>query len=178
MRNKLDYKILLGSSVCQLVKWGFEPYHTAMGWKMTRAGQAECLVVGPRSVPGSAVDLGDGVCVLLTNSSVLQVWDQSCIFKKALLSTHRGLDDFFRDEATYFEIITKPRAYNFSVLVFVLQLCGSESICISWEILAARCCNAGHLLWVRGLTLFISSVSSVEESMLLQKCGAVGKDCS
>lgn len=127
MRNKLDYKILLGSSVCQWVQWGFEPSHTVVGWKMTRAGQAVCLVVGPASTPSSAVDLGGGACVLLTKSSVFRVWDQSCILNKALLSAHRGLDDLFRDEATYFEITIQPSVYHFSALVFVSFVVESAS---------------------------------------------------
>lgn len=71
MGNKLDYKILLGSFACQLVRLGFEPYHTVMRRKMTRGGQAKCLVIGPASTPGSAVEPRNRVCPLLTTVQVL-----------------------------------------------------------------------------------------------------------
>lgn len=78
MRNKLDYKILLGSLARQLVQLGFEPYHTVMRWKTTHGGQAKCLVLRPASSPGSEVDPGNRACPLLTIIQVLQVWDQNC----------------------------------------------------------------------------------------------------
>lgn len=51
------------------------------------------------TVPGSAVDLGHGVCALLTTIQFLEVGGQSSISGQASLSALHQLNDLFRDEA-------------------------------------------------------------------------------
>lgn len=54
--------------------------------------------------------------MLWKNNPISSVLDHSCLFNKTLVSIHHELDDLFRDEVTYFKIITKPRLYNFSTV--------------------------------------------------------------
>lgn len=117
-------------------------------------------------VPGSAVNLGDGVCAPLTIIRFLEVWNQSCISSKASLSALHQLNDYLGMK--HIEIITKPRLYNFSAMVlfnFVVQNASAYHEKSWWpssimqDFYQVRCMSR--------LILFINNNLAVEGSRLL-----------
>lgn len=84
---------------------------------MTHNGQAKCLAIGPTSTSGSAIDLGDGMCALLTVIQFLQAWDHSFVFNKTLLSTHHELNDLGMKQHTLKSL------QNQDYIILVLHWC-------------------------------------------------------